>query len=95
MTLKTPVLVKIDADGSFKLSAKQTRQAGFRKGEQLLMLPLDSGQYMLTKVTVTPSLSPDELSKLMQTTFQQAGYETEEKIIELIQETKKELAHEW
>lgn len=95
MTQKIAVLVEIDADGSLKFSAEQTRQAGLRKGEQLLMMPLDSGHYMLTKVTVAPRLSPDELSELMRTSFQQAGYKTEDQIIELIREAKKELAQEW
>jgi len=95
MSPQTPILVKIDVDGALKLSAEQTRQVGLSKGEQLLMLPLDSGQYMLTRVTITPSLSPAELGKIIRSNFEQAGFETENEIIELIQEVKRELAHEW
>lgn len=83
--------VEVAPQGHIAFSSKQVRDMGFKSGDQLMLIPFENGQFLLMQPP-TPAISREALSQLLQQSFHAAGYKTEESIINLIRDVKREMA---
>lgn len=89
-TRTRPMTIEVAPQGHIALSSKQVRDMGFKSGDQLMLIPFENGQFLLMQPTA-PTINRQALSKLLQTSFHAAGYKTEESILDLIRDVKREM----
>jgi hypothetical protein len=89
-----PTIVQVDKQGKLVLSNTVLSLADLREGDELLILSPGPGQLCLYRTNAPEPLSREELGALMRETFQDSGYTTREHVLNLVRETKQELAEE-
>lgn len=77
------------------IAPDQVRKLGFNAGEQLLIVPFDDGQFLILPIEIPRPISHTELSEMMQKSFDDAGYTTEESVFELVRDVKREMARSY
>lgn len=92
-TRTQPMTIEVAPQGHIALSSKQVRDMGFKSGDRLMLIPFENGQFLLMQPT-TPAISRQALSKLLQNSFHAAGYKTEESILDLIRDVKREMVQQ-
>lgn len=89
-----PQVVQIGANGRLTLDRSTLHAAGLHEGEHVLLLTSNSGALYLHKITAPPTISREELSRIMRLAFEEEGYTNREKVLSLLREVREELAEE-
>jgi hypothetical protein len=92
----TPSLLKVLPDGHLDLSVEQLQRAGFAPGDRLVISVPAAGHLYLHKIdpSQTKPLAREVLSQLLRDAFEKSGYDTREKVIDLVREVRQEMANE-
>ena len=90
-----PIAVQVSENGDLTVSREQTAALGLRKGERLLLLPIQPNQFLLLKIDVPDEISPEQVGHIMRQAFQQTGYTSRDQIIRLVRDVKQEMSQEW
>jgi bifunctional DNA-binding transcriptional regulator/antitoxin component of YhaV-PrlF toxin-antitoxin module len=86
----------VGGDGSISLPAHILEASGFQAGDALAVWWIPPDQIILRKLEAVQS--PEAFDRAMdefREALRSAGYDTDEKVIELVRETKREQAREW
>ena len=86
----------IGSDGSISLPAHILEASGFQAGDALAVWWIPPDQIILRKLEAVQS--PEAFDRAMDEfgeALRAAGYDTDEKVIELVREVKREQTQEW
>ena len=87
--------VTIEKDGSVRLPERVRKMGGFRTGDELTIWWLPPDEIVMRKLREEDE---EEFAAAMQgfgAALEAAGYDTDEKIVELVCEVKREQVQEW
>ena len=86
----------VGSDGSISLPAHILEASGFQAGDALAVWWIPPNQIILRKLEIVQSSEAfDRATNEFGEALRTAGYDTDEKVIELVREIKREQAQEW
>jgi trehalose-6-phosphate synthase len=85
----------LEEDGKVSLSPQVMDSAGLQAGDTLIVSLVAPGVIQLRKAQLLDRLSSEEIRRRLREALIKSGYDTKEKVLQMVREIKREMAREW